>query len=96
MPQCYTEFICESSTIISKVKPGYAQILAKFASDKMNGINTNNVHLIFVKLIKGYGLIEQALDNSMYSFTFGAMCHCPAMTGQVSYNFSQFRAMNTY
>ncbi len=100
--QCYAEFICESSTIIFKVEPGCAWILVKLIRYKMNGINTNNVHLIFVKLFKGDVLVEQAL-NKFFNvfFTFRAMCssqypHCPTMTGQVSYNFSWFRAMNIY
>ncbi len=70
MPQCYTEFICDSSTIILKVKPGCTCILAKLISDKMNDINSNNVHLIFVKFIKGDGLLEQVLNKLNVFFYF--------------------------
>ncbi len=68
--QCYAEFICKSSTIVLKFKPGCAWIFAKLVSDKLNVVNTKNIHLIFVKLFKGDGLVEQFLNKFVVFFYF--------------------------
>ncbi len=101
MLQCYAEFICESSTIIFKVKPGCAWILSKLVSEKWTASTLTMYTLSLWNFSKELVWLNRPWTISMYSFTSGAIClsqfsYCPVMTGQVLYNFSQFRAMNTH